>query len=95
VLHFENTRFVGYRSALQRNALDQWRTWQTYPVRLAMSPEPRRERIGRSNGTLYSAPPIRAELAIEDQLYPNSEPFALAAAWELEQPDPEVDDAEG
>jgi hypothetical protein len=63
------TMFVGYRSALHRGRLDQWRNWIEQDVRFVMSPEPRRESAGYENGYLMSVPPVRAEATIMDQVF--------------------------
>lgn len=84
-LVFENTRFVGYRSALHRGALDDWRTWQTYPVHISMMPEPRRERWTRRNGHQLSVPPIYASPDILDLL--SDSDFRTGELWDGEQPD--------
>jgi len=82
---FENTRFVGYRSALHRNALEDWRTWQTYKVHISMMPEPRRERWLRRNGHQLSVPPICASPDILDFLSDGD--FRVGELWDGEQPD--------
>ncbi len=82
---FENTRFVGYRSALHRGALDIWRTWDTYKVRISMMPEPRREHWIRRNGHQLSVPPLYASPDILDFLVDAD--FRTGQLWDSEQPD--------
>ena len=88
-MRFETSRFLGYRVALQRDRLAEWRTWPTFGVSISLTPEPRRERAFRQDGYLVSAPPIRAE----EWMYDVAGISAFENEWEPgDQPDgPEGD----
>jgi hypothetical protein len=89
-LTLANRRFIGYRSAIARGRPELWRTWSDYDVKISMTPEPRRERLGRHNGYMLSAPPDHADNLLLDFALPA--PWKVEGLWATEQPDgPEGD----